>query len=97
VLKVARGVLEQLDTEQVLERVLDAAREVTGARYAALGVLNQPRSALARFLSRGIDDHDRRAPGEGFWASSSATRARCGWPMSAATRTPMALRLAIHR
>ena len=30
VLKVARGVLEQLDTEQVLERVLDAAREVTG-------------------------------------------------------------------
>ena len=40
VLKIARSVLEQLDLEQVLERVLDAARELTGARYAALGVLD---------------------------------------------------------
>jgi signal transduction histidine kinase len=63
VLEVARGVLEQLDTEQVLERVLDAARELTGARYAALGVLDEPRNALARFLTRGIDDHERQAIG----------------------------------
>jgi two-component system, NarL family, sensor histidine kinase DevS len=63
VLEVARGVLEQLDTEQVLERVLDAARQLTGARYAALGVLDEPRNALARFLTRGIDDHERHAIG----------------------------------
>ena len=63
VLKVARGVLEQLDTEQVLEQVLDAARELTGARYAALGVLDEPRNALARFLTRGIDDNQRHAIG----------------------------------
>ena len=63
VLKVARGVLEQLDTEQVLERVLDAARELTGARYAALGVLDEPRNALARFLTRGIDEDQRHAIG----------------------------------
>ena len=48
VLKVARGVLEQLDVEQVLDRVLDAAAELTGARYAALGVLDESRSGLAR-------------------------------------------------
>src|SRR5438270_10374236 len=63
VLKVARGVLEQLDVEQVLERVLDAAAELTGARYAALGVLDESRSALARFLTRGMEEQERRATG----------------------------------
>ncbi|MGZ4191701.1 MAG: sensor histidine kinase [Solirubrobacteraceae bacterium] len=63
VLKVARGVLEQLDVEQVLEGVLDAARELTGARYAALGVLDESRNALGRFLTRGIDERQRQAIG----------------------------------
>jgi signal transduction histidine kinase len=63
VLKVARSVLEQLDTEQVLDRVLDAARELTGARYAALGVLDDSRTELARFLTRGIDEDQRRVIG----------------------------------
>ena len=63
VLTVARSVLEQLDTDQVLDRVLDAARELTGARYAALGVLDESRDSLARFLTRGIDEDDRRAIG----------------------------------
>lgn len=63
VLKVARSVLEQLDVEQVLERVLDAARELTGARYAALGVLDESRDGLARFLTRGIDEEQRREIG----------------------------------
>jgi two-component system, NarL family, sensor histidine kinase DevS len=59
VLTVARSVLEQLDTDQVLDRVLDAACELTGARYAALGVLDESRNSLARFLTRGIDEDDR--------------------------------------
>jgi signal transduction histidine kinase len=63
VLKVARSVLEQLDTEQVLERLLDAARELTGAQYAALGVLDESRKELARFLTRGIDADRRHAIG----------------------------------
>lgn len=63
VLRVARSVLEQLDTEQVLDRVLDAACELTGARYAALGVLDESRTELARFLTRGIDEDRRRAIG----------------------------------
>jgi signal transduction histidine kinase len=63
VLKVARGVLEQLDVEQVLEEVLDAARELTGARYAALGVLDESRTTLARFITRGLDEPQRAAIG----------------------------------
>jgi signal transduction histidine kinase len=63
VLKVARSVLEQLDVEQVLERVLEAARELTDARFAALGVLDESRSQLGRFLTRGIDEPTRRLIG----------------------------------
>jgi signal transduction histidine kinase len=59
VLTVARSVLEKLDLEVVLERVLASAREMTAARYAALGVLDDSRSGLARFLTLGIDEHMR--------------------------------------
>jgi signal transduction histidine kinase len=59
VLKVARSVFEQLDLDVVLERVLDSARELTGARYAALGVLSESRTELARFLTLGIDERTR--------------------------------------
>ncbi len=40
-LGIARGVLGELDLEAVLDRVVKAARELTGARYAALGVLDE--------------------------------------------------------
>ncbi|MBS1845225.1 MAG: GAF domain-containing protein, partial [Actinobacteria bacterium] len=55
VLQLAWSVLSDLDLELVLERALDAARSVTGARYAALGVLDDQKSELARFLTAGID------------------------------------------
>ncbi len=63
VLAVARLVLEDLDLEVVLERVLESARELTGARYAALGVLDEDRTQLARFLALGIDEDTRRMIG----------------------------------
>jgi signal transduction histidine kinase len=63
VVTVARSVLEKLDLEVVLDRVLDAARELTGARYAALGVLDTKRDRLERFLTVGIDDETRRLIG----------------------------------
>jgi signal transduction histidine kinase len=44
--------------------VLDAARELTGARYAALGVLDESRRELERFLTRGIDAAEQQAIGE---------------------------------
>jgi signal transduction histidine kinase len=58
-LDVARGVLAELDLDIVLERVLGAARELTGAQYAALGVLDRSRTQLERFITAGIDEAAR--------------------------------------
>jgi signal transduction histidine kinase len=63
VLSVARGVLGELDLEVVLARVLEASRDLTGARYAALGVLDDARRELAQFLTLGIDDVTRQRIG----------------------------------
>ncbi len=63
VLTLARTVLERLDIEVVLDRVLNAARDLSKARYAALGVLDESRTELARFLTLGIGDDERRAIG----------------------------------
>ena len=56
--------MSDLDEAVVLDRVLQTARELTGARYAALGVLNEDRSELARFLTSGLDEADHRAIGD---------------------------------
>jgi signal transduction histidine kinase len=63
VLDIARSVLGELDVEIVLARVLESARELTGARYAALGVLNSSRTELERFLTLGIDEIGREGIG----------------------------------
>ena len=63
ILEVARSVLTELDLDVVLDRVLDAAQELTEARYAALGVLNKDASELARFITRGIDKTTHTAIG----------------------------------
>jgi signal transduction histidine kinase len=60
ILEVARSVLAELDLDEVLDRVLESAQDLTDARYAALGVLNESKTELARFITRGIDElaHD---------------------------------------
>lgn len=63
VLDIARSVLAELDLEIVLNRVLDSARELTDARYAALGVLGDSRTELERFLTIGIDEAERESIG----------------------------------
>jgi signal transduction histidine kinase len=63
-LDVGRSLVSELDIEVVLERVLDVARELTGARYAALGILDERRQELERFLTRGIDSETRRTIGD---------------------------------
>ena len=62
-LEVGRGLVAELDLEGVLDQVLDAARELTGARYAALGVLDQRKRELERFVYIGIDEQTRRRIG----------------------------------
>jgi signal transduction histidine kinase len=59
-----RGLLSELDPETVLDRLLQTAADLTGARYVALGVLDEGRRELARFLTRGIDEDTHRAIGD---------------------------------
>jgi signal transduction histidine kinase len=62
--EVARELVSELRSEQVLDQLLDAARELTGARYAALGVLDDTRDGLSEFLTKGMSEERRRLIGD---------------------------------
>jgi signal transduction histidine kinase len=61
---VGRSLVTVLDPEVVFERLLDVARDLTGAQYAAIGVLDERRERLERFLTAGIDADTHRAIGD---------------------------------
>ena len=63
VIEVGSAILSELDLESVLTSVVEAAREITAAEYAALGVLNPERTELERFIYLGIDDETKRTIG----------------------------------
>ncbi len=63
-LDAGRALVVELDLEVVLERLLETARELTGARYAAIGVLDKERRGLERFLTSGIDPATHAAIGD---------------------------------
>lgn len=63
-LNTGRSLVTELDPESVLQRILDEARELTGAQYVALGVMNEERTELERFLTVGLDDPTRAAIGD---------------------------------
>jgi signal transduction histidine kinase len=58
------AIYEHHELPQVLQQVVDAAREVVGARYAALGVLGDDRTSLVQFVTSGLDDETRRRIGD---------------------------------
>ncbi|MGA2757173.1 MAG: GAF domain-containing sensor histidine kinase [Solirubrobacteraceae bacterium] len=62
-LDAGRALVAELDPQAVLDRILATAREVTGARYAALGILDERRASLEQFLTAGIDEQTRAAIG----------------------------------
>jgi CheY-like chemotaxis protein len=63
-LEIAREVLSDPEPESIYARILEAARELTGARYAALGVLNEQRNGLERLRTAGVDEATHRAVGD---------------------------------
>src|SRR5205085_10790718 len=62
-LDVGQTLVSELDPDTVLERILEEALRLTGARYAALGVLDEQRRELERFVTAGIDRATRRRIG----------------------------------
>jgi signal transduction histidine kinase len=63
-MEVGRGLVSNLEVEVVLNRLIEVGREVTGARYAALGILDEERRGLERFITIGIDEDTSAAIGE---------------------------------
>jgi signal transduction histidine kinase len=63
-LDVGRSLLSELDPDAVLDRLLEVAQELTGARYAAIGVLDERRELLEQFITKGIDAEIHRAIGD---------------------------------
>lgn len=61
---VGRSFVQELDPEVLLDQVLAAAQDLTGARHAALGILDERRERLERFLFRGVDAGTEAAIGE---------------------------------
>jgi GAF domain-containing protein len=58
-----QALASEADPERALQRVLEEARAVTAARYAALGALDSDRVELRWFLSSGMDAAARQAVG----------------------------------
>jgi len=58
------AIFSRHDLDHVLQEVVDAAREVVGARYAALGVLGADGESLVQFVTSGIDAELRARIGD---------------------------------
>jgi signal transduction histidine kinase len=54
----------ELSLDALLERIVGTAAELTGARYAALGVIDRAGQGLERFYTTGIDPTTHAAIGE---------------------------------
>ena len=92
----------ELSLDALLQKLVETAAELTGARYAALGVIDRTRSGLERFVTAGLDEETRREIGDpphgrGILGVSSATRLPSGCTTSRTTRAPSVSRRAIRR
>ena len=54
----------ELSLDSLLQRLVETAAELTGARYAALGVIDKAGQGLERFLTTGIDAETHAAIGD---------------------------------
>jgi two-component system, NarL family, sensor histidine kinase DevS len=54
----------ELSLDALLQRVVEAAAELTSARYAALGVIDKTGQGLERFLTTGVDSDTHAAIGD---------------------------------
>ncbi|HYT71688.1 MAG TPA: GAF domain-containing sensor histidine kinase [Gemmatimonadales bacterium] len=58
------AIFSERSLERVLQQVVDSAREVVGARYAALGVLAPDRGSLSQFVTSGLSRAERERIGD---------------------------------
>ena len=58
------AIFSEHSLERVLQQIVDSAREVVGARYAALGVLGPDRQSLTQFVTSGLSEVERERIGD---------------------------------
>ena len=63
-LEAGLALASELSLDSLLQRLTQLSAELTGARYAALGVIDQTGSNLERFITHGLDESERAAIGD---------------------------------
>src|SRR5918998_2877390 len=63
-LETGIAISSELSLDAVLQRIVEAAAQLTGARYAALGVIDRSGTGLERFVTTGIDEDTYAAIGD---------------------------------
>jgi signal transduction histidine kinase len=63
-LEASTAIASELSLEVLLRRLVTTAADLTGARYAALGVIDRSGLQLEQFITTGVDDETHRAIGE---------------------------------
>jgi len=58
------AIFSEHSLERVLQQIVDSAREVVEARYAALGVLGPDRKTLSQFVTSGLSQTERERIGD---------------------------------
>ena len=79
-------VLDEMGVEVALDRVLESAKELTGARYAALCVLNDARDGLAVFLPSSGGPAWRHMASSACWVAAGCGAQPAGAGGAAAAR-----------
>ncbi len=62
-LEAGLALSSELSLDAVLQRIVELAVEITGARYGALGVLGPGGEAISEFVTTGVTQEQRRAIG----------------------------------
>ena len=82
-LTATRAVASDLSLPVLLRQIVEAACELVGARYGAVGVLGGgagwPSSSPSAWTRRRWPPSGGRPAAPGSWGCSSTTHARCGW------------------
>jgi signal transduction histidine kinase len=63
-LEAGMALASELSLDSLLQRLTELSAELTGARYAALGVIDPSGLRLERFITHGLDDEQRAAIGD---------------------------------
>src|SRR5205814_2186807 len=63
-LEAGVAITSELSLDALLQRLVEKAVELTGARYGALGVIDQGGLALERFITTGLDVQTQAAIGD---------------------------------